>query len=75
MWELFAGYLTIASLMYLASNSAGNLFSVVAIILASTLVIFLIVFRKRPISANFKVRLTSGIDLRWNLKRGEKVIS
>lgn len=77
-WELLLGYLLmilLVALAYLTLLRTGNsAIAIFAIVLTTTLQIVLIVFRKRPISANFKVGLNSGIDLRWNLKKDEETI-
>ena len=76
--EVFLGYLTAAILSYLSfwtiKNTNHETFAIFSIVLATTLIVFLIVFRKRPISFNVKIGLTSGIDIRWYLKKDEKLV-
>lgn len=78
IFEIIAGYCIVVVLGYLAfwtiKNTTHETFAVFVIILAVTLILFLIVFRKRPISFNAKVGLTSGIDIRWCLKKDEELI-
>ncbi len=75
-WELALGNILITSFVAIAIMNKGNAGIVfTAFTFSSLLEIFLIVFRKRPISAYFKIGLTSGIDLRWNKKTDEEVIN
>lgn len=70
-WEVFLVYLFVIALLFLAyikSNSLG----ITAIILATLVIFFIVIFRKRPNSANFQIGIPiSKIDARWHLKRGE----
>jgi len=72
-WEVLLSYCVIGFLLFFAYVKNNSL-STAALIITALILIFVIVFRKRPNSANFQIGIpNSKIDIRWHLKDGERM--
>jgi uncharacterized membrane protein len=72
-WEVLTSYIVVGFLLYFAYKKENSL-STAALIIAALILIFIIVFRKRPNSSNFIIGVPSSkIDIRWHLKKDERM--